>query len=71
MHNALKKPWKPNYVQELFDEDSKIRIEFSETMLAWKEERPNLFKNILWSDEAVLHEEDLLIRQKNHCWALE
>lgn len=60
-------------MQESFDEYCRpnIRIEFSEAMLSWKEERPNFFKNMLWSDEAVFHVEDLLIRHKSHCWALE
>lgn len=40
-------------------------------MLAWKEERPNLFMNILWSDEGVFHVGGFVNRHNSHCWALD
>lgn len=65
------RPWKPNYVQQLFLEDCDIRMEFSEVMLAWKEESPNLFNNILWSDEAVFHVGGFVNRHNCHWWSAE
>ena len=44
--------WKPHYCQALCAEDCDIRMEFAEMMLAWYEDWPALFKNILSSDEA-------------------
>lgn len=61
--------WKPHYCQSLSDEDCDIRMEFGEIMLAWHEEWPNLFRNILWSDEAVFHVGGFVNRHNCHYWA--
>jgi hypothetical protein len=44
-----------NYVQELTPEDCDRRMEYGELMLDSHEDWPQLFENILWSDEAVFH----------------
>ena len=49
------KPWKPIAVQEIFPEDEDRRLEFAETFLNLQNQMPNLFENIIWSDEAVFH----------------
>src|SRR5436190_21404892 len=46
-------------------------MEFSQVMLAWKEESPNLFKRILWSDEAVFHVGGFVNRHNCHWWSAE
>lgn len=61
--------WKPHYCQSLSDEDCDMRMEFGEIMLAWHEEWPHLFRNILWSDEAVFHVGGFVNRHNCHYWA--
>ena len=63
--------WKPHYCQVLSAEDCNIRMEFSEIMLAWYEDWPGLFQNILWSDEAVFHIGGFVNRHNCHYWAEE
>lgn len=43
--------WKPHYCQALSAEDCNIHLEILEIMLAWYEDWPGLFQNILSSDE--------------------
>ena len=45
---------------------SSARMEFGEVMLAWYEDCSNLFKNILWSDEAIFHIDGLVNRHSCH-----
>ncbi|CAF3770620.1 unnamed protein product [Rotaria sp. Silwood1] len=61
--------WKPHLVQQIFPEDCDIRMEFSEIMLSWKDDWPELFDNILWSDEAVFHVGGFVNRHNCHYWA--
>jgi hypothetical protein len=63
--------WKPHYCQSLSDEDCDIRMEFGENMLAWHEDWPVLFQNILWSDEAVFYVGGFVNRHNCHYWAEE
>ena len=58
--------WKPHYCQALTAEDCDNRMEFGEVMLAWYEDCSNLFKNILWSDEAIFHIDGLVNRHNCH-----
>ncbi|CAF4646489.1 unnamed protein product [Rotaria sp. Silwood1] len=44
-------------------------MEFSEIMLSWKDDWPELFDNILWSDEAVFHVGGFVNRHNCHYWA--
>jgi hypothetical protein len=48
-------PWKPHHVQELTPEDCVRRMEYGELMQGWHKDSPQLFENILWSDEAIFH----------------
>jgi hypothetical protein len=48
-------PWKPQHVQELTPEDCDCIKEYGDLMLGWDEDFPQLFENILWSDEAIFH----------------
>lgn len=61
--------WEPHYCQSLSAEDCDIRMEFGENMLALYEEWSDLFKNILWSDEAVFHIGGFVKRHNCHYWA--
>jgi hypothetical protein len=61
--------WMPHYCQSLSDEDCDIRMEFGEIMLAWHEEWPHLFRNILWSGEAAFHVGGFANRHNCHYWA--
>lgn len=63
------RPWKPHYVQDLTHEDCEHRMEYGESMLGWHEEWPQLFENILWSDEAVFHTGGFVNRHNSHYWA--
>lgn len=47
------KPWKLHYVQQLFPDDCGRWKELAESFLGWNYNCPQLFHNILWSDEAV------------------
>ncbi|XP_076028935.1 uncharacterized protein LOC143017855 [Oratosquilla oratoria] len=70
LKNELKwRAWKPHYCQTLSAEDCDIRVEFGEMMLAWYEDWSDLFKNILWSDEAVFHIGGFVNRHNCHYWA--
>lgn len=40
-------PWKSHFVQVFKDEDCDKRMGFGELILAWRENWPQLFKNIL------------------------
>ncbi|CAF2088788.1 unnamed protein product [Rotaria magnacalcarata] len=71
IHSVLKtelhyRAWKPHLVQQIFPEDCDIRMEFSEIMLDWKDDWPELFDNILWSDEAVFHVGGFVNRHNCH-----
>lgn len=57
------------HCQTLSTEDCDIRIEFVEVMLAWYEDWSDLFKNILWSAEAVFYIGGSVNRHKCHYWA--
>lgn len=74
VRNVLRKelnfrPWKPNFVQELYLEDCDNRMEFSENMLQWAEEDASLWNNVLWSDEAVFHVGGFINRHNCHFWS--
>lgn len=70
LHKELNfRPWKPHYVQELKFEDCDRRMEYGELMLGWHEDWPQLFENILWSDEAVFHIGGFVNRHNCHYWA--
>jgi hypothetical protein len=60
--------WKPHSVQQIFPEDCDIRMEFSEIMFGWKDDWPELFDNILWSDEAIFHVGGCANRHNCHYW---
>ena len=64
------RPWKPHYVQELTPEDCDRRMEYGELMLGWHEDWPQLFENILWSDEAVFHIGGFVNRHNCLYWAV-
>ncbi|CAF3023534.1 unnamed protein product [Rotaria sp. Silwood2] len=73
IHSVLKKElnyraWKPHLVQQIFPEDCDIRMEFSEIMFGWKDDWPELFDNILWSDEAIFHVGGFVNRHNCHYW---
>lgn len=73
VHSILRKdlsfrPWKPHYVQELHVEDCDTRMRYGENMLSWHQEWPQLFKNVLWSDEAVFHVGGFVNRHNSHYW---
>jgi hypothetical protein len=38
-------------------------------MLGWHEDFPQLFENILWSDEAIFHVGGFVNRHNYHYWA--
>ena len=65
------RPWKPHYCQKISPEDCDRRMEFGELMLSWQEDWPELFHNILWSDEAVFHVGGFVNRHNCHYWAHE
>ena len=65
------RPWKPHYCQWLSLEDCDRRMEFGESMLGWHAEWPDLFDNIIWSDEAVFHVGGFVNRHNSHYWASE
>jgi hypothetical protein len=65
------KPWKPHYVQQLLPDDCDRRLEFAETFLGWNDDWPQLFDNILWSDEAVFHVGESMNRHNCHYWPAE
>ena len=60
--------WKPYYCQTLSAEDCDNHMKFGEVMLAWYEDWSDLFKNILWNDEAVFHIGGLVNRHNCHYW---
>ncbi len=60
--------WKLHYCQALSTEDCDIRMAFGEVILAWYEDWSDLFKNILWSDEAVFHIGGSVNRHNCHYW---
>jgi len=62
------KPWKPQCVQQLFPEDMDRRLQFAESMLEIVRVNPNLFKKIVWSDEAVFHVGGFVNRHNSHHW---
>ena len=62
-------PRNPHYEQELTPKDCDRRIEYGELMLVWHEDWPNLFENVLWSDEAVFHIDGIVNRHNCHYWA--
>lgn len=62
-------PWKPHYVQQLFPEDCDRRAEYCEMMLTWLEDWPELYQNVLWTDEAVFHVGGFVNRHNCHYWA--
>ncbi|CAG0897384.1 unnamed protein product [Darwinula stevensoni] len=47
------------------------RMEYGEIMLAWFADWPQLFNNIVWSDEAVFHVGGFVNRHSCHYWARE
>ena len=55
-------------MQELKPEDCDRRMEYGELMLGWYEDWPELFENILWSDEAVFHVGGFVNRHNCHYW---
>lgn len=63
------KPWKPYCVQELSLEDCDRRMEYGEIMLSWHSDWPDVFRNIIWSDEAVFHVGGFVNRHNCHYWA--
>jgi hypothetical protein len=63
------RPWKPHHMQELTPEDCDRGMEYGELMLGWHEDFPQLFENILWSDEAIFHVGGLVNRHSCHYWA--
>ena len=71
LKNEIKwRAWKPHHCQTLSAEDcDDIRMEFGVMLLAWFRDWPNLLKNILWSDEAVIHIGGLVNRHNCHYWA--
>jgi hypothetical protein len=42
---SVRSQHKPHFVQELFSKDCDCCMEFSEIMLAWQDDNPNLLKN--------------------------
>jgi hypothetical protein len=56
-------------MQKLTPEDCDHRMEYGELMLGWHEDFPELFENILWSDEAIFHVGGFVNRHKIHYWA--
>jgi len=63
------RPWKPHYVQALYPDDLDRRHEFAEKMIEWHETHPDLFDNILWSDEAIFHVGGFVNRHNSHYWS--
>jgi hypothetical protein len=49
-------------------EDCDRRMEYGELMLGWHEDFPQLFENILWSDEAIFHVGSFINRHNCHYW---
>ena len=67
LHTELNyRPWKPHYVQELKLKDCNRRMEYEELMLGWQDNLPELFENILCSDEAVFHIGGFVNRHNYH-----
>lgn len=62
------KPWKPQYVQQLFLNDFDGRIEMAEGFIQWCNEWPELLSNILWSDEAAFHVGGFVNKRNCHYW---
>jgi len=60
---------KPHSVQELTPEVCDRRMEYEELMLGWHDDWPELFENILWSNEAVFHIGGFVNRHNFHYWA--
>ena len=44
-------------------------MEFAELMLGWQVDWPELFDNVLWSDEAIFHVGRFVNRHNCHYWA--
>lgn len=63
------RPWKPHYCQQLSPEDCDHRMEYGELMLGWYGDWPQLFENIIWSDEAIFHIGGFVNRHNCHYWA--
>lgn len=63
------RPWKPHYCQEITPEDCDRRMEYGEIMLGWHGDWPELFDNIVWSDEAIFHVGGFVNRHNCHYWA--
>lgn len=61
--------WKPHYCQSLSAEDCNIHMEFGEIMLARYEDWPDLFQNILWTDEVVFHIGGFVNHHNCYYWA--
>jgi hypothetical protein len=62
------RPWKLHHMQELTPEDCDRRMEYGELMLGWHEDFPQLFENILWSDEAIFHVGGFVSLHNCHYW---
>ena len=63
------RPRKPHYCQKISAEDCDRRLEFAELMLDWHLDWPEVFDNILWSDEAVFHVGGFVNKHNCHYWA--
>ena len=63
------RPRKPHYMQEMTPEDCDRRMKYGKLMLGWHEYWPEIFENILWSDEAVFHIGGFVSRHSCHYWA--
>ena len=65
------RPWKQHYCQKISAEDCDRRMEFAELTLGWQVDWPELFDNVLWSDEAIFHVGRFVNRHNCHYWASE
>lgn len=65
------RPWKPHYCQALSAEDCDRRLEYGEMMIEWQIRWPELYHNIVWSDEANFHVGGFVNRHNCHYWGAE
>lgn len=62
-------PYKVLPVQELNERQKNLRIEYCQEMLRRFEQDPNIFKKILWTDEATFTTSGVFNRRNSHVWA--
>lgn len=65
------RPWKPKSVQELYHEDKDRLLEYGEMMVQMAEDQPDIYKNIVWTDEATFHVGGFVKRHNSHYWGKE